>query len=689
MYKMKKIKHLNKKNILTFIIIISIVISISIIAFSRQTISVELDNHSELEPNSEITYYLDIRADGIDKYSHSTDYHENSVAETKSGYLFIEDVVPNGLTFNGFVTTEDGTIGAHSEYGTCDGYVIDDSEGLEDINNYHGLHYNEETKTVSFKVKNLQAGCTLTVGIKAMVPSYENILLTQPKRYDFYNTSIINGDGFPRVSNTVHSYAGENGNRFWNVTYEIDGDIDWLLDNYKHSYSYYGIDMPDAMLYSEGSIIQTLPEMYIEGYDFSGWHSEDVTIDNNQFTMPNKNIVIKGTFTKAKPYKVTYEIEGELPDEYIVPDEKEYYPNQTIKIDFLEKGNTFNDATFNGWQTEDINVEDDGTFLMPNHDIKFTGSFNIIKYKVEYQFDGDVVPPNSADLLPTTKWYKPGEKIVLENVISPSGFKFVGWNKDKKFIMPEEDVYVTGEWVVRYGDFSPTITNEILNKKEKYEAGDTIQYKITITNTATFRIREIIVKEHNEDSYFIEGVEYEKNTDHFVTIPTIEPGEKVEVYAEYVVKEEDQIITNTAEIMGAINDNNYELNTDVAYKATNEITRQASNSTLKICKKVSGVGPERYFQFNIKSTTEEYETSIRIKENECRTITINQGTYIVNEIIPSEYQLESVKGSITSNNSELIVEDGNEYEITFTNKFKRKGFLHSFGTTINEVVQGG
>ncbi len=689
MYKMKKIKHLNKKNILTFIIIISIVISISIIAFSRQTISVELDNHSELEPNSEITYYLDIRADGIDKYSHSTDYHENSVAETKSGYLFIEDVVPNGLTFNGFVTTEDGTIGAHSEYGTCDGYVIDDSEGLEDINNYHGLHYNEETKTVSFKVKNLQAGCTLTVGIKAMVPSYENILLTQPKRYDFYNTSIINGDGFPRVSNTVHSYAGENGNRFWNVTYEIDGDIDWLLDNYKHSYSYYGIDMPDAMLYSEGSIIQTLPEMYIEGYDFSGWHSEDVTIDNNQFTMPNKNIVIKGTFTKAKPYKVTYEIEGELPDEYIVPDEKEYYPNQTIKIDFLEKGNTFNDATFNGWQTEDINVEDDGTFLMPNHDIKFTGSFNIIKYKVEYQFDGDVVPPNSADLLPTTKWYKPGEKIVLENVISPSGFKFVGWNKDKKFIMPEEDVYVTGEWVVRYGDFSPTITNEILNKKEKYEAGDTIQYKITITNTATFRIREIIVKEHNEDSYFIEGVEYEKNTDHFVTIPTIEPGEKVEVYAEYVVKSDDQIITNTAEIMGAINDNNYELNTDVAYKATNEITRQASNSTLKICKKVSGVGPERYFQFNIKSTTEEYETSIRIKENECRTITINQGTYIVNEIIPSEYQLESVKGSITSNNSELIVEDGNEYEITFTNKFKRKGFLHSFGTTINEVVQGG
>ena len=245
-----------------------------------------------------------------------------------------------------------------------------------------------------------------------------------------------------------------------------------------------------------------------------------------------------------------------------------------------------------------------------------------------------------------------------------------------------------GEWIERYGQFSPEITNEIVDKKDRYKTGEKIKYKVTITNTAPFGIKEIIIKEHNEDSYFVDGEGYIKDTDHFVTIPAIKAGEKIEVFAEYVVKEDDTIISNTVEIMGALNDNNYELNTDVAYLATIEIERKSAVSTLKLCKKIKGASSDRYFQFNIKSTTNDFETSVKLKNDECRTLNMPPDTYTITEIMPAEYQLEKIEGAISSNGDQLEIIDDENYEITYTNVFKKKGFLHSFGTTINEILQG-
>ena len=56
------------------------------------------------------------------------------------------------------------TIGAvkRSDGTSCPGSVVGD---------FAGLVYNESTRTVSFKVKNLQAGCKLTVGIVTTTPA--------------------------------------------------------------------------------------------------------------------------------------------------------------------------------------------------------------------------------------------------------------------------------------------------------------------------------------------------------------------------------------------------------------------------------------------------------------------------------------------------------------------------------------
>ena len=62
---------------------------------------------------------------------------------------------------------------------------------------------------------------------------------------------------------------------------------------------------------------------------------------------------------------------------------------------------------------------------------------------------------------------------------------------------------------------------------------------------------------------------------------------------------------------------------------------------------------------------------------------LEPGTYSVKELIPQEYNLQSVTGSITANNQSLTVVQGNSYQINFTNNFKTKGFMHAFGDVVN------
>ena len=86
-----------------------------------------LDNDVEVKENSELIYYLNVSYDGVDK--NWTQSSTTTVSEIKSGTLFIEDKIPDGLEFTGFITTDDGSIGAvkRSDATTCPGKVIDDT----------------------------------------------------------------------------------------------------------------------------------------------------------------------------------------------------------------------------------------------------------------------------------------------------------------------------------------------------------------------------------------------------------------------------------------------------------------------------------------------------------------------------------------------------------------------------------
>lgn len=500
-----------------------------------------LENDVKVKEDSDLIYYLTVDYDGVDENANVSS--DNSTLNILSDYIEVTDKLPQGLAYKGIVETESGTIGAikRSDESLCSGYVVD---GI------NGIKYDSNTHAISFKIKNLQAGCSITVGVIVTTPTSVN------GRMDFYNSFNAFENNLSKISNQVHVYMGSDNVSTYKVTYEYTGDIPQGVPN-----------LPDEMLYASGSNVSVLGDVNLLGYDFSGWDSSDVEVNNGIFTMPDKDVTFKGSFSKKNKYQVKYEIEGDIPKNYIIPNMKEYYENTNVSVDTLKAGDIVNGYKFLGWSTKDIEINDD-VFIMPNKNVIFKGKFERISYKVSYAYQGQVVPPGAT--VPETKEYYPGEKVKLETPKEVNGYSFLGWYSKDNFTMPEEDVIIYGEWIVCKGLFEPKITKEIINKSDEYRLGEEVKFKIVVTNTAEFDIKNVIVKENNNLSKFSENDDYILNSEHVITIPIIKAGESIIVYAKYIVTEDSsKIENNEVEILGATSDE-YHLNTDKEYKASVE-----------------------------------------------------------------------------------------------------------------------
>lgn len=656
---------------------IAILLLIMVIGY---TIADNLQNNVEVEPSTELTYYLNVKYDGVDVSGISSS--DNVVANVQSDIIFVEDKLPLGLTFTGFVTTDDGSIGSvkrdNSEV-SCLGKVIDDTNEVNNSgvwNNdhteytYHGLHYDATTRTVSFRVKDLQAGCVLNVGIITNTPSTIDDRTTNniEKRRDFYNYATIRERVINDASNLVHVFIGSTNEDMYTVTYEYLSGTDSNAPM-----------LPQTTSYAAGSTVSVSTNPYFEGYTFNGWVSNDVTISNGTFTMPSSNVVIKGSFTQNSNYQVSYSIDGATPSGYVLPSNKSYYTNTLVYLDSLKRGDIINGYKFLGWSSNDVDISYN-SFEMPNKNVSIVGSFSPINYQVNYQFIGNVMPEDSENYLPISSNHSEGDIVVLPNVSDVSGYKFLGWFKDDGFTMPSKDVTVYGEWKRFSGYFEPTISIEVVNSKDYYKLGDKIRYKITVTNTANYPIKNVIIKE-NINATYVSSNDYTIQN-NLATINEIDANSSKILYSDYIVTSNDSnTITNEVEIRSAIADNDYELK-EKNYKVS---TSSNLKSVLNICTIVN-TDVSNSFRFKIANNT--YDYSIILGSNECMNLYLEPGTYSVKELIPQEYNLQSVTGSITANNQSLTVVQGNSYQINFTNNFKLKKFMHAFGDVVN-TVEGG
>lgn len=542
---------------------------------------------------------------------------------------------------------------------------------------FHGLHYNEKTRTVSFKVKNLQAGCKLRIGIKTIVPLSADDSLTEQVevRRDFYNFASSEERNKTKYSNTVHSWMGEENTLLYKVSYAYIGDVPGSAPSL----------MNEAM-YSGGTKVGVALEPKLAGYKFSGWKADDVTVENGSFSMPNHEVTFVGSFQKDTPFSVSYSIEGEMPPNYVPPSNKEYYAGDVVPIDALKKGDIFNGYRFLGWSNENVEINDN-EFVMPENDLVFTGNFEEVRYKVEYQFISETLPSNSNTLLPETKYYAPGEIVNLSNIDDVANYHFLGWYQKNQFVMPEEDVLIKGEWQYIRDYFRPTIKKEILNKKVSYQPGDVVNYRITVMNNANYAINNILVEEKNKKLSYTKNANFEIMEDGLIHIPTIQEKSSLVINAKYTVEEQDiGIISNEAQIIEASALNDYYLDTSIQYRANTEFSMVGR---LNICNTFDQQFSKE-LRYHITDNTN-YDTWFHLNSNECKNVTIQEGEYEITEIVPQEYVLEEIQidpdqgFEKLANKIKVTVGVGEKYNVTFRNTFKSRGFYKSGGSVLNQV----
>ena len=111
-------------------------------------------------------------------------------------------------------------------------------------------------------------------------------------------------------------------------------------------------------------------------------------------------------------------------------------------------------------------------------------------------------------------------------------------------------------------DRSPhlTMAKEILNKKDVYSIGDTIQYLITVTNDGNLTQSNIEISDQIKAAgdVIITGTSVQNASINGskVTLASLAPGESAEIYAEYTVQKADRgtTITNGAAAQGTVPD---------------------------------------------------------------------------------------------------------------------------------------
>lgn len=444
--------------------------------------SFALNSGDKIDESSSLDYYLTVNYDGVDVTGKES--NDTTVAEVKSDIIKVEDTIPEGLEFQGFVGTPGQQIDAvkrSDKTQGCSGYVV---------GGYEGLVYNAETRTVSFQVKDLQAGCELTVGIKTKTP-----LLEEKDRIDFFNTAYAQEKNQTSTSNTFHSYIGNDTTTKYKVTYKYTGTKPENAPT-----------LPTEKEYPANSEVAIESILEIEGYSFSGF-SCNTTVTNNKFTIES-DVVCSGSFTKeeVEKYKVTYSIEGEKPTDYYIPEEESYKENDLVRVDdTVVKNSIVNGYKFLGWkEKKDKVVITNEEFTMISEDIELVGKFEKIEYIVTYAIQGDI--PTGV-VLPENKKYYPKEEVEVEEKVTAEGYEFEGWYSDdveinnNKFEMIEKNITLYGKFVEQAGIFEPKITIEIENDKEKYSEGEVIKQKIIVENTANFEIKEVYLKQEKESLF--------------------------------------------------------------------------------------------------------------------------------------------------------------------------------------------
>ena len=276
------------------------------------------------------------------------------------------------------------------------------------------------------------AHCTGTTDTMATAPekNYAGFTMT-PASVTASTTNNIDGDG----TTLLKLYYDRNVNT---VTYTYSGETDSTPP-----------EVPAQTTYRYGQTVDVATGSPImQGYDFGGWETSDVTDTDGSFTMPDGPVVITGKWTPRSdtPFTVEYYQQNINDDDY------------TLAYTFSGEGITganvphkeftgFTEVPDSVTAEGNMKIKSDGTTLLK---LYYDRNINTVAYA--YSEETDATPPE----LPAEASYRYGQTVsVDEGVPVLPGYDFSMWETtdvevtDGQFSMPDKPVTFTGTWKAR------------------------------------------------------------------------------------------------------------------------------------------------------------------------------------------------------------------------------------------------
>ena len=187
---------------------------------------------------------------------------------------------------------------------------------------------------------------------------------------------------------------------------------EYKVNSYKLTYEVDGVTYHSEEI-AFGTAITPLAAPQKEGKTFSGWSEIPAT-------MPAHDVKVTGSFS-SNSYMVRFVVDGK-----VIYEKSQAYGSKIVVPTVDEKEG----YTFSGFGDVDETV--------PAHDVTYTGSYIVNRYKVTFIADGKVVSEKEQEY---------GTPIVPPEAPSKEGHTFVGWGNVDKTV-PAHDVTYTAEYKV-------------------------------------------------------------------------------------------------------------------------------------------------------------------------------------------------------------------------------------------------
>ena len=343
-------------------------------------------------------------------------YPKNTTATVRS-YDYVGFTEPTGYKFLGWATARDSSTIEYAAGAT----VFVDANGDNDLY----AVWQVKTYTVTWVNWNDEVLQTEPdVAYNTMPKAYTGEAPTKPSDEDHdYKFTDWDKPLQKVTSNQVYKAQYEAS---FNVTYDLSGGA-WTTET-EDTFRKFEND--------QVNVIEAVPTK--EGYTFADWTSEEVTIENDAFTMPAKDVTLKAKWNVNKYTIKWVNWDG---SEVRTDTEVPYGTELEAPADPTRAADAQYTYTFKGWTPEVKTVTGNATYRAT-----YTKEAN--PYTLTYDLDGGEWENDTTYTYPK----KYNEEVEVKADPTKTGYTFAGWTSAEvkvvngKFTMPAKDVTLTAKW---------------------------------------------------------------------------------------------------------------------------------------------------------------------------------------------------------------------------------------------------